>query len=163
MNIKSTSLPDRIACVRAAAFTLTETMVAVALGAVMLAALYMSFLSGFGTVRVTRENLRATQIMVKRLESIRLCTFNQITNSTYVPRSFAEYYDPQSTNALGTLYVGTLTPTIPLSGTVPETYRTNMLLVTVSVTWTNGGLAHARSMQTYAAREGMESYVSIGK
>lgn len=150
---------------RSAGFTLIESAVALTIGAIMLTSLYGAFTSGFATVRTNRENLRATQIMVSRLEGIRLCTFDQLTNTVYNPATFIEYFDPKDavTNAGGVVYNGSYSSTIPAVGSLPDAYRTNVFLVTVSVNWTSGSMQHSRSMQTYAARDGIANYVSFGR
>src|SRR5215470_4112158 len=128
-----------------AAFTLVETMIATTVGAVMLSALYACFAYGFAEVRTSREDMRATQIMIKRLERIRLCTFDQVTDTSLNPQSYTESYDPrdQGTGGGGVAYNVTFTPSVPASGTVPDAYRTNMLLVTMGVTWTSGAIQHS--------------------
>lgn len=146
-------------------FTLVETLVAIAIGAAMLAAFYATLASGFTLMSTSREDLRATQILLKRLESIRLCTFGQVVNTTYNPATFVEYFDPagQATGNGGAVYQGKYTATAPPPGSLPESYRTNMLLVTVEVAWNTGQISHNRSMQTYVAREGIHGYVSVGR
>jgi hypothetical protein len=103
--------------------------------------------------------------MLTKLEGIRVCTFDQLSDSKYNPTSFTEVFDSadQATGKGGVVYSGTFKATVPAVGTMPEAYRTNMSLVTVTVSWTSGNLSHTRSMQTYAARDGMEGYVSLGK
>jgi len=59
----------RSAC---SAFTLVEVMVAVWLGAIMFVGLYLGFSQGFAVIQLTRENLRATQILQEKAETIRL-------------------------------------------------------------------------------------------
>jgi type II secretory pathway pseudopilin PulG len=147
------------------AFTLTESVIAVALGSMMLGGVYACFVWGFGTVRMARENLRATQIMMKHLEGLRLCSFTQLTNTNYNPATFTDYYDPkdQSSGAGGAVYSGTYSATVPASGTLPDSYRTNMMLITIGVTWTSGNVQRSRSMQTYIAQNGIDSYVSTGQ
>jgi type II secretory pathway pseudopilin PulG len=149
----------------AAGFTLVEAVVSMALGATLFTALYGAFAWGFSNVQATRESLRATQILVKRAESIRLCTFAQVANPTYNPATFTDCYDPkdQSTGGGGTVYQGSFSAVAPPVGSVPESYRTNLLLVTVGVSWTSGKVAHTRTLQTYVARQGIESYVSTGQ
>jgi len=148
-----------------AGFSLVENFVALSIVAIMLTSLYGSFASGFATIRVSRESLRATQILMTKLEGARLCTFDQLTNTVYNPATFTESFDPkdQAAGAGGIVYNGTFTPSIPASGSLPEAYRTNMLLITVSLNWTMGKVPHTRTMQTYAARDGMAGYVSIGR
>ena len=146
-----------------AGFTLIESTVALTIGAIMLTSLYGAFACGFTTVRVSRESLRATQIMLTKLEGIRLCTFDQLT--VYNPGTFAESFDPNedATHAGGVTYNGTYASSVPAVGSLPEAYRMNVLLVTVSVNWTSGNMQHSRSMQTYAARDGIAGYVSVGR
>jgi prepilin-type N-terminal cleavage/methylation domain-containing protein len=148
-----------------AGFTLIESAVALTIGAIMLTSLYGAFVSGFATVKTNRENMRATQIMVSRLEGIRLCTFGQLTNSVYNPTTFTESFDPKddATHTGGVIYNGTYSSAIPTVGSLPDSYRTNVLLVTLSVNWTSGNMQHSRSMQTYAARDGIANYVSFGR
>jgi prepilin-type N-terminal cleavage/methylation domain-containing protein len=145
-------------------FTLTETLVAIALAGPMLLALYGCFAWGFTNVQVTRENLRATQILLKRLETVRLCNFTQLTDPSYNPANFTDYYDPkdQPTGGGGTVYTGTYSAATPASGTLPDSYRTNMLLITVGVTWNSAKVQHSRTMQTYVAQNGIDGYVATG-
>ncbi|TAK99168.1 MAG: hypothetical protein EPO07_11120 [Verrucomicrobia bacterium] len=142
-------------------FTLAEALVAVLLGSVMLLALYASFTCGYTTIRVTREDLRATEIMLTRLERVRLCTYSELSNAQTNPPTAVEYYDPtdQASGKGGVVYTVTYSvkaPTDPL----PAAYKNNMWLVTVGVSWTNNSSAtHSRSMQTYVATNGINGYV----
>jgi hypothetical protein len=142
-------------------FSLTETVIAVALSAIMVGALYACCGFGFKTIEVTREDLKASQIMLSRLEAIRLCTFSQVTNPTNNPATFTEYFD--SKNQKGVVYNGTFSAALPPVGTIPEGYRTNMLLVSVGLSWTSDNIARYRNYQTYVARDGIEGYISAGR
>src|SRR5204863_8890541 len=77
---------------RAAAFTLVETVVASFITAIMLPAIYASLAAGFSMVQVSRENLRATQIIVQRMEAIRLSPFTLIQNPSSYPTNSTDYY-----------------------------------------------------------------------
>ena len=136
-----------------------------ALGATMFVAIYTGLAWGFANVQSNRTNLRATQILVKRAEGIRLCPFEQITNTTYNPATFTEYFDQKDrpTGGGGAVYNGTFTASVPPAGSIPESYRANMLLVTVGVSWMSGTTPHSRSLQTYVARKGIQDYVSTGQ
>ncbi len=163
--MRSKTVAPRMAGPKAAGFTLVEALVAFGLGGIMLLALYASFAYGFTSVRMARENLRATQILLQRMEGIRLCTFAQVTNATYTPQTFTEYYDPtdQTNNGGGgVLYTGTYSAIMPTN--LPGvSYANDMRLITVTVNWTNYNqakpIAHTRQMQSYAARNGIQSYV----
>jgi type II secretory pathway pseudopilin PulG len=143
-----------------AGYTLAEVVVAVLVLTTIGAAYYAGLSNGFTLVQSNRENLRATQIMMQKLEGIRLCTWSELANS-----SFVERYDPLGTtnNTAGTVYTGTVTTnavsTIPNS----SSYKANMRLVTVDLYWTNyygkHPMVHNRQMQTQAARYGMQNYL----
>src|SRR5687767_1468813 len=75
------------------AFTLLEVMFAVAFIGVAIFSLYIALSSGFRVVEASRENLRATQIVVEKLETIRLYTIGQLTSSNYLPETFIEKYN----------------------------------------------------------------------
>jgi len=150
-----------------AGFALVEVIVAFVVLSIMMVSLYGGISSGFGLVRLARENLRATQIMVQRTEDYRLYGWAQMTNSSVVAPTFTDYFNPTATNAnsMGTVYQGTVANTVPTN--VPAAYRSNMRLLTVSVYWTNypskpatNLIVHSREMQTLVAKYGMQNYVS---
>ena len=142
------------------AYTLTEVIVAVLLVGILTISLYAGFSSGFVVVQLTREELRATQIMMRKVEAMRLVKWSDLRNI-----SFTEYYDPLggATNAGGVVYAGTLT--INAASAIPDSasYKTNMVLVRISINWTNtlGGttMIHNRQLETLVARYGIQNYV----
>jgi prepilin-type N-terminal cleavage/methylation domain-containing protein len=140
-------------------FTFIETMVAVLIGSVMLAALYATFAFGYGAVKLAREDLRATQIMLQRQETLRLTSFSAIQ-----PGTFTEYFDPSSvTNgcpgAQYTITIATNAPTASDMPVQPVYYMNKMRKVTVTATWTNANQLRTRSLITYASQNGIQSYV----
>src|SRR5262252_7399535 len=142
-----------------AAFTLIEAMVSVLVGAVMLTALYSSVIFAFGAVKLDREDLRATQILLQRMETLRLTSFAAIQNG-----SLTEYYDPngQSNSCYGAAYTVTITTNAPTSSDMPVQpvyYMNKMRKVTATATWTNASQLRTRSLQTYASQAGIQSYV----
>src|SRR5207244_11091119 len=103
---------------------------------------------------------RATQILLQRMETLRLATFTNIPTATAT-----EYYDPtdQATGGGGTVYTVTLATNAPTQADLrgpPIYYLTNMVKITATATWTNGNVLRRRTMQTYAAKSGIEDYVS---
>src|SRR5947207_7982848 len=78
------------------AFTLIEVMMAVLVVGVAFVSLYLGFTQGFGTIQVARENLRATQILQEKMETIRLLTWQQITDASVAnnPYTFTNYFYP---------------------------------------------------------------------
>lgn len=111
-------------------------------------------------LQTTREDLRATQILMQKIEAVRLCTWTELTNFT-----FQESYDPLSgTNlAAGAVYFGNVA--IGPATSIPSTvsYAPNMCLVTVNLNWTNynrsQAIPHSRQMQTQVARYGLQNYI----
>ena len=138
------------------AFTLTEVMVAVGVLGVLFVSLYLAFTAGFAMVRVTRENLRATQILVQRSETVRLYTWSQLTNAAIFKTSFID----DATATLGTTFYGSIQLSSPTNMGSP-TYLGDLRVVTISVQWTNGvgrSLPHQRQMQTQVAKNGLQNY-----
>lgn len=147
------------------AFTLIEVMLAVAITAIIFSAVHYGILTGFIYAESAREQLRANQICLARMEGIRLCNWdNQLFNTTICPTNFIEYYYPVGLGVQtnGVTYYGTLTFSNVSMSPVPS-YSANIRLVTVTVTWTNGSqgrpMVHTEQMQTYVARYGIQGYV----
>jgi hypothetical protein len=111
---------------------------------------------------LSREDLRATQILMQKMEAVRLFTWSQLSNA---PIAFVERYDPLETSSgsAGAVYSGVLAVG-PASG-IPDTlsYWSKLRLVTATVYWTNfsGGkrIVRSREMQTLVARYGLQNYI----
>jgi type II secretory pathway pseudopilin PulG len=143
------------------AMSLAEVVMATGIIAVTGAGVISSINYGLCIMRIARENQRATQVMVEKLEAVRLYNWTQVTNSGFIPANFTAAYDPTSpTNTRGTTYYGTLSVTAPaFTGTTP-TYSGSIRQFNVSVSWTNaGGISHYRALSTYVAQNGMQNYV----
>jgi hypothetical protein len=152
---------------RSSAYTLAEVMISVFVLAIMLISLYAGFSSGFAVVKLAREDLRATQILVQKMETIRLLKWSQILNTnTFLQPAFQDYYDPIGTNnqSAGAVYKGFVSTNAPIG--IPNDYKNNMRLITVTIFWTNypqkprtNIIVRSRQMQTYVSRYGMQNYV----
>ena len=129
-----------------------EAVVAGCLVLIAFGALSACFAGIVREVRVSREALRAERIGMEALVGARFSSFSQLSG----PRCFTEHFDPgaQESGSTGTTYNITMVPRVPAPGTVPEAYRTNMLLITVDVSWKSGSVQHSRCMQTYVSRHG---------
>jgi len=140
-------------------------LVAAAILGFVATTLYGAFAAGFCVIQSTRENLRATQIMVQKMEAIRLLTWSQTGDTNYLKPIFFEAYDPlgAKTNSGGAKYTGYVQASVPAAGDLPEAYRTNMRTITVTLYWTNyngaKAIVHRRDMQTRVARNGMQNYI----
>jgi len=135
-------------------------MVSVLVVGVIGGAFYAALASGFALVQTTRDDLRATQVLMQKVEAVRLCTWTELSNF-----SFQEAYDPlgATNQSGGTQFLGTVVTN--LSSVIPNSssYAGNMRLVTVTVSWTNyhgtTPIAHTRQMQTQVARYGLQNYI----
>src|SRR5262245_56428237 len=102
-------------------FALVEVMVGVAIFGVIAVSLYAAVTFGFNSVQMARENLRATQIMLEKMEVIRLYSWDEITQPGFIPSTFEATYAPGATvttvqgnkttvtPAEGATYSGTIT------------------------------------------------------
>src|SRR5438046_4179464 len=89
-------------------FSLIEVVVGMGIIGTVVGAMLSGVATGTFTMRMARENLRATQIMLEKVETIRLYSWDQINQSGFIPTSFNATYDPQGTPNVGLTYTGTL-------------------------------------------------------
>lgn len=150
----------RIRCVNKpeSGLTLVDVVMAVALLGVMASGVFGSFRYGFFTLQLLRENQRATQILLEKVETLRLYRWDQVTSTNgFIPATFTEVYDPQgTTGAKGVTYNGTLAIANCAAST---SYAANMRQLTVTLDWTTGTIPHTRSLTTYIAKDGIQNYV----
>jgi len=155
--------PKRRRCVSTLAFTLVEVMVGVALLIIIGVSLFGGMSSGFAVTQASRENLRATQIILEKMEGIRLFNWYQLVYSNWIPSSFTNYYYPLTSpgESHGIAYYGTMSVD-PVTLNPPSTYSTNMRAVSVTVNWTSAKIPRSRTLTTYVARDGIQNYVYAG-
>ena len=145
---------------RQLAYAMIEVLMGVAIMGVMFVSLYGGMSSGFALTQLARENLRGTQIMLERMEGIRLYNWNQLVFSNMVPTTFTNYYYPLATNgeSKGIVYYGTMT--ITNQGLNPSaTYSDLIRTIVVTINWTNSMIPRSRSMSTIVAKNGIQNYV----
>jgi len=138
--------------------TLVDVVMAVAVLGVMASGIFGSFRYGFFTLQLVRENQRATQIILEKVETIRLYNWEQIQpTNNFIPATFTDVYDPQAaSSAQGTTYTGTVTvANCPLS----SSYAANLRLLTITLQWATRDIPHTRSVTTYIAKDGIQNYV----
>ena len=164
---------------RMRAFTLVEVMVAVAIIGISVGALLTGVSASVMNMQMSRENLRATQIMLERTETLRLLTWDQLNNPNfftngstqvhyltdgagrqYICSHFNQRYDPNSTNAQGLVYSGKIRFYDPRNYGITPTYASDsMKAVWVELTWKTGKISRTRSLTTLVTRNGLQSYV----
>ena len=118
--------------------------------------LYAGFSGGFSGVQTSRENLRATQVLLEKLETIRLYSWDQINTSGFIPTTFSAPFNPSTNSTGGFTYQGTVSIA---NAPIEEAYSTDLKLVTVEVTWTSATIARKASMSTFVSRYGLQNYI----
>jgi hypothetical protein len=94
------------------------------------------------------------------METVRLASYKTLQDPGFYPTNSTEYYCPSGqTSGKGTAYTIQYN-WAPGPSSLPPSYRTNMLLVTVTASWNSGNVQRTRSMQSYVARYGIQRYVS---
>lgn len=138
--------------------TLVDVVMAIFVFAVTSVSLMGSYTYGFFVMRLVRENQRATQIMLEKIETIRLYSWDQVLTPGFVPTTFEDVYDPQApAGAQGTLYTGTVSVNPCPYAT---TYAADMRRLDVTITWTTlQNLTRTRSFSTFIAKDGLQNYV----
>jgi len=136
--------------------TIVEVVAAVAILAISAAGLMGAMANGFFSVQMTRENQRATQILIERTEMARLYNWEQVTTPGFVLTNFVTAYDPQSTNGGGIAYTGVVSlAAFPFAAN----YATNMRQLTVTLNWNTKGINRTRSLTTLLGRDGLQNYI----
>jgi type II secretory pathway pseudopilin PulG len=151
----------RIRCAKRAeqGITLVDVIMSIALLGVMASGILGSFRYGFFTLQLLRENQRATQILLEKVETLRLYSWDQVNTPGFIPSNLpTEYYDPQApVGSQGAAYNGTLTT--PSGVPFSTSYSTNMRQLTLTLNWTTRNISHTRSLTTYIAKDGIQNYV----
>jgi len=135
-------------------------MMGVGVMGVMLVSLYAGFAFGFTQIRLSRENLRATQVLQERMEVVRLLNWDQVVNLPgYIPTTFkAPFYADSTTNTPsdGFTYTGTVLVT---NAPITETYASDLRMIRIQVTWPSGKVTRSRQMTTFVSQYGMQKYI----
>ena len=120
-------------------------------------ALLSGISSGMLTIQMARENVRATQILVEKTETLRLYSWDQLNATNFIQTSFIEKYDPNATNGgQGLTYTGSIAiASVPMT----TAYSDEMKQVTVSLNWSTGRINRNRSFTTFVARNGLQNYI----
>ena len=141
------------------AFTLMDALFAVLISGMMFTAMYAGLAFGFSTIKMARENTRATQIMLEHMEICRLYKWQDLTNtSTFLNTNpFTVYYYSVGGTNTSLQYTARISvANCPLSAS----YADNMRKLTVRLDrGALGNTNRTRIMSTYVARNGLQNYV----
>jgi hypothetical protein len=120
------------------------------------ASLFGAYAFGFALTKVSQEDVRADQILVEKLETIRMYDWGRVTSGTYIPTTFTASFYPTTNGApSGVAYSGTVDIVTP---PVAESYSNSLRQVTATLTWVSGNATHTRSMTTFVSQNGIQTY-----
>jgi Tfp pilus assembly protein PilW len=135
-------------------FTLVEIMVAGCILSMSVISLYSAYSFGFSLIRLSQENVRADQILVQKLETLRVYPWAQTDPCAgIIPKTFPAQFLTGAA-ACGVLYQGTIDIT---AAPVGESYSNTLRQVTVGVSWVSGGVTRSRSMTTFVSQYGIQA------
>lgn len=142
------TLGQRAMAGRDGGHSLIEVMFATVALTMVVTGLYGAFSFGFATVKIAQEDLGADQMMVQKLETLRVYDWSKITGG-YVPTT------PSLRTNGGTIYsLSMAIDPAPLT----ESYSNSLRQATISVAWVSGGVTRRRSMTTLVSQNGIETY-----
>jgi hypothetical protein len=135
-------------------------MVGVAMIAIMGGAMYTGIGFAFNSLRLSRENLRASQILQGKMEVVRQYNWDQVvTYSGFIPTTFSEpFFADNPTNASSNFsYTGSVIVTNVPGFT--ESYSNDLRMIKIQLTWKTGKVIHTRQATTFVSQFGMQKYV----
>ena len=145
-----------------AAFLLLEATIGMTLMGLLFMALYTGLCTTTFFVKLSRENLRATQLMADKLDTIRLYGWKKIAEDpTYIPQRFYPpvYSDDPSkagNDATARFYTGEISiEPAPFT----ESYAGDLRVVTVKLSWVTAKMPRTRTMSTLVSKYGVYKYV----
>jgi len=138
-------------------FSLVESVVAMALVGITFIALYAGITSCLFMIRMAREDTRASQILVEKMEAIRTYSWDQVSSNGFIPATFSvPYYSDEATNGNSLVYEGVVSiKNVPFS----TNYTNQMKEIKVALNWKTRDLLRTRELSSYVARYGLQRYV----
>src|SRR5688572_20340543 len=143
---------------RMKAFFLLEATIGMSLLGLIFMAMYTGLVSTTFSVQLSRENLRATQIMAEKLDTIRLYGWKKIVEDPYylsAPFYPPVYSDDPSTpgdDATTRVFTGEI---LVEPAPITEPYAVDLRMITVELTWATGKMQRKRTMSTLVSKQGL--------
>jgi hypothetical protein len=149
---------------RKKAFFLLEATIGMALLGLVFMAMYTGLVSTTFSVQLSRENLRATQIMAEKLDTLRLYGWKKVVDDPYYMQGpfktpVPVYSDDPSkagNDASARVFDGEI---VVENAPITEAYAADLRMVTVRLTWKTGKLNRTRTMSTLISKYGLFRYV----
>ena len=151
---------------RRAGFSVVEAVIGMLVFGITAVALYGGLVSGYTTVRLARENQRATQIILDTMEMVRLYSWDQLNTPGFLPETFTVVDTGHGTatdekknsteTPSGITYTGKIAVADP---PLSVNYGSRLKVVTVQLDWMTGGIQRTRSLSTLVANDGLYSYI----
>ena len=143
------------------AFFLVEAVIGMSLLGLVFMAMYTGLVTTTFSVQLSRENLRATQIMAEKLDTIRLYGYSKIIDPRYLQGQFfvPVYTDDPSkpgNDATARMFTGEISVN---DAPITEPYAADMRMVTVTLWWQTGKMKRTRTMSTLVSKYGLQKYV----
>ncbi len=138
--------------------SLIEVVMAVCVVGLVSAGLMGAISCGFTMLSRTRENQRATQVMLEKVETLRLYSWSQINSNGFVPAKFTELLNPLDADEKNpALITGTMSvEKFPFT----TSYSNSLKQVRMTIEWRGtGNLLRKREFTTFIAKDGMQNYV----
>ena len=163
-------LQDRLSATgvnrREAGDSFAKLLTGIAILSVAATGLYGALAPAYRVIRSTRQNLRASQVVMQKAEALCLITQGQIgdTNNSSRPL-FVEPSNPRRAthSSGGVQYAGYLSAGAPAAAKQPGAFRSPKQPVTVTLCWTNldGGkpIVNRREVQARLAPNGTPKYL----
>jgi prepilin-type N-terminal cleavage/methylation domain-containing protein len=141
-------------------FTLVETVIGMAIVSFVFMALYSGISHGFKIILTSQQNMRATQVMLEKMETIRLYSWTQLLTPDFIPESFVAALDPADTDiedlSEDEVFDGEVS--IEASG-LGTSYAGEMRKITITLKWKTSGRPQERSMTTLVSKNGLQNYI----
>jgi hypothetical protein len=136
-----------------------EALIAMAVCGLMFVGLYGGISSSFSNIRLSRDNLRGTQVLLEKMEVIRLLTWDQINSNGFVFTNFSAPLFPSlsSSSNSAAFFYGDI-DIQPVAG-LNANYSGDLRIVTVTIRWKTGARQQSRQLSTYVSRFGIQNYV----
>jgi hypothetical protein len=140
------------------AFTLIETVVAFFILGLVIFSFYAALSTGFTTIRVSQEDVRADQILMQKLETLRVYHWTSVFTNGYVNGPFQTGFSVTNGVTNGVVYNGLVTIAPFPQSAANESYAGSLRQVTASVNWLSGGVQRNRTITTFVSQYGIQTY-----